>query len=68
LRKGESKLGKYYRKSMGEKFYQKACVPITKRHEFIGYILEDEQAHVVHVGMKIHLAAHVWISKFLIEQ
>jgi hypothetical protein len=53
---------------MGEKFHQKACVPITKRNEFIGYVLEEEQVHVVHVGMMIHLAAHVWNSKFLNEQ
>jgi hypothetical protein len=28
---------------MGENFDQKACVPITKRHEFIGQVLENEQ-------------------------
>ena len=53
---------------MGEKFDQKVCVPITKRHEFIGQVLEDEQARMVHIGVMIHLAAHVWISKSLLEQ
>jgi hypothetical protein len=41
-----------------EKFDQKACVPITKRHEFIGQALEDRQARVVRVGMMIHSATH----------
>ena len=58
----------YYRKNMGEKFDQKAYVSITKRHKFIGQVLKDEQACMVRVGMMIHLAAHVWISKLLIEQ
>jgi hypothetical protein len=53
---------------MGEKFDQKACIPITKRHEFIGQILENEQARVLRVGMIIHSTAHAWILKFLIEQ
>jgi hypothetical protein len=44
---------------MGEKkFDQKACVPITKRHEFIGKALGDRQARVVRVGMMIHSIAH----------
>jgi hypothetical protein len=30
-----------------KKFDQKACVPITKRHEFIGQALGDRQARVV---------------------
>ena len=50
---------KYYSKNMGEKFDQKICVSITKRHKFIGHVLEDEQARVVHIGMMIHSAAHV---------
>jgi hypothetical protein len=50
-----------------KKFDQKACVPITKRHEFIGHILEDEQARVVHVGIMIHSAAQVWISNSLLN-
>lgn len=58
---------KYYRKTW-KNFDQKACVPITKRHEFIGQALGDRQARVVRVGMIIHSAAHVWISKSLIEQ
>jgi hypothetical protein len=49
-------------------FDQKACVPITKRHEFIGQALGDRQARVVRVGMMIHSTVHVWISKSLIEQ
>jgi hypothetical protein len=51
-----------------KKFDQKAYVPITKRHEFIGQALGDRQARVVRVGMMIHSIAHVWISKSLIEQ
>jgi hypothetical protein len=51
-----------------EKFDQKACVPITKMHEFIGQALGDRQARVVRVGMMVHSTAHVWISKSLIEQ
>jgi hypothetical protein len=43
---------------MGKKFDQKACVPITKRHEFIGQALGDRQARVVRVGMMIHSATH----------
>ena len=57
-----------YRKNMGEKFDQQACVPITKMHEFIGQVLEDEQARVLRVGVIIHYAAHAWISKLLLEQ
>jgi hypothetical protein len=59
---------KYYRKIVGEKIDQKACIPITKKHEFIGQILENEQARVLRVGMIIHSAAHSWILKLLIEQ
>jgi hypothetical protein len=51
-----------------EKFDQKACVPITKRHEFIGQALGDRQARVVRVGMMIHSTTHAWILKSLIEQ
>jgi hypothetical protein len=44
---------------MGEKkFDQKAYVPITKRHEFIGQALGDRQARVVRVGRMIHSATH----------
>jgi hypothetical protein len=50
-----------------KKFDQKACVPITKRHDFIGHILEDEQARMMRVGIMIHLVAHVWISKSLLN-
>jgi hypothetical protein len=51
---------------MGEKkFDQKAYVPITKRHEFIGQALGDRQARVVRVGMMIHSTAHVWIFKVI---
>jgi hypothetical protein len=42
-----------------EKFDQKAYVPITKRHEFIGQALGDRQAGVVRVGMMIYSAAHM---------
>jgi hypothetical protein len=41
---------------MGENFDQKTCVLITKKHEFIGHVLGDEQAHVVRIGMIIHSA------------
>jgi hypothetical protein len=51
-----------------KKFDQKACVPITKMHEFIGQALGDRQARVVRVGMMIYSTVHVWISKSLIEQ
>jgi hypothetical protein len=49
---------------MGKKFDQKACILITKRDEFIGQVLEDEQACVVRVGI-IHSVAHSWISNSL---
>jgi ribosomal protein L14 len=44
---------------MVEKFDQKACVLITKMHEFIGQALGDRQARVVRVGMMIHSAAYM---------
>jgi hypothetical protein len=48
-----------------EKFDQKACVPIMKRHEFIGQALGDKQARVVRVGMMIHSTTHGWIFKVI---
>jgi predicted secreted protein len=58
---------KCYRKIKDENFDKKSYVSVAKRHEFIGHVLEDEQARTVRVGMIIHLATHVWISKSLIE-
>jgi predicted secreted protein len=58
---------KCYRKIKDENFDQKSYVSVAKRHEFIGQVLEDEQARAVRVGMIIHSATHAWISKSLIE-